>query len=325
MWTLIPQMFNIPQLVLGLILSVSYHTIFFVFSCVMLLSDLLRSATRIKHRIHQPTSLSYLQNKVSSMKKTPQHIAIIVDFKDHRLRDNLDLLAIAQLICWCTGAGISYITLYDMNGILKGSREVLGKSVSEFGQLFFGKKFLELNISFLRTDYDEGVCEGHTSNVIPETSHSKTQTHIFVQLLSSTDGHPNIVQVVKKIAKKVHTHELSLSEISEPFLSSCLRSQAPPLPKYAPDEPDLVLLFPFLSTYIRHSNLSSQQPPKAHTRKTQQRCEEPRWISSPPLVIDGFLPWHIRLSEFVQMPACSLESFCDALDSFTRTTKRHGV
>jgi len=319
-------MYNLPQLLLGLILSICYHILFFVFSCSMLLADLLRYATRLKHRIHQPASLSHLQNKVSSMKKTPQHIAIIVDFKEHRLRDNLDLYAIAQLICWCTGAGITYITLYDLNGVLKGSREVLSKHVSEYGQHFFGKKYLELNISLLRTDHDEGFSCGNENspNGMPETCHSKTQTHFFVQLLSGIDGHPNIVQAVKKIAKKVHTHETGVSEISEPVLSAYLRSQAPSLPKYAPDEPDLVILFPFLANSIR-TNYSFQHPPKTHTRKTTQRCEELGWVSSPPIVIDGFLPWHIRLSEFVQMPTCSLESFCHALESFMRTTKRHGV
>jgi len=278
------------------------------------LSDLFLNASFIKIRHHSQESLTHLRHKVAPLKNLPQHIGIIVDFKDH-CRDNCNLESIAKFVCWCSGAGISYITLYDISGIMKGSREILNKCIGDFGRHFFGTKALEYNIEL------HGECTATAaSEKLPN------QSNIYVQLLSGLDGHVKVIEVARNLAQEVKNGALGVADISEPMFSAHLRKLAISLPPNAPDEPDFILYLPY------EENKST--PPRLHhiykmNKRGKTKGLENKWISSSPLVLDGFMPWHTRLSEIIRIPVaaknCPMDSFIDALVFYTRREKRHGV
>lgn len=73
--------------------------------------QLLITQFKAKLMFWRATSTLYsIQQHLPYLKKLPVHIGIILDSSD------MSLHCVAELVSWCMGTGIHYITLYDIKG-----------------------------------------------------------------------------------------------------------------------------------------------------------------------------------------------------------------
>lgn len=155
------------------------------------------------------------------LRKLPLHVGLIVVEKEFSYKD------LANLVVWSVTMGISYVSIYDMNGEIKRNSQQLQKNVEQ---------------SRASMIYDK-----QTSQEIHIYSHSPQYTEIYgvsqgvrkasVHLLSAEDGCQSLVQVAKILSRQVASQQTLVHDISPATVGSILHEM-----HQFPD-PDLCLLF----------------------------------------------------------------------------------
>lgn len=191
-------------------------------------------------------------NDGKSLEKLPVHIGLLLVDEEPIYTD------IANLVVWCMAMGISYVSVYDENGILQKNNSLLMREVIQLQRHLLGVEGSK--VEFLNNGSDR-----HVVSCQP-----------IVNVLSPEDGKQSIVQAAQQLCRSVENKERSPKDISVSMLDSLLREH-----KNIPD-PDLVLkLGPVDSTL-------------------------------------GFLPWHIRLTEFISLSSHRNISYEDLLGALHR-------
>ncbi|KAJ0026706.1 hypothetical protein NQD34_017706 [Periophthalmus magnuspinnatus] len=187
-----------------------------------------------------------------SLEKLPVHIGLLFVDEEPSYTD------VANLAVWCMAMGISYVSVYDDNGILQKNNSLLMHEITQLQRHLLGVEGSK--VEFLRN--------GSEKNVV--------SCRPVVSVLSPEDGKQSIVQAAQQLCRSVENKERSPKDISVSMLDSLLREL-----KNIPD-PDLVLkLGPVDSTL-------------------------------------GFLPWHIRLTEFISLSTHRNLSYDDLLGALHR-------
>lgn len=196
-----------------------------------------------------------------SLEKLPVHIGLLVVDEEPNYTD------IANLVVWCMAVGISYVSVYDENGIFQ-------KNHSHLMQEILQQQRQLLGVEGSKVEFLNNGSEMHVVSCRPT-----------VNILSPEDGKQRIVAAAQQLCRSVENKERSPKDISVSTLDSMLREL-----KNIPD-PDLVLkMGPVDSTL-------------------------------------GFLPWHIRLTEFISLSShrnLSYEDFLGALQRFGSCQQRLG-
>eukprot|EP01112_Ceratiomyxa_fruticulosa_P007228 TRINITY_DN1865_c0_g1_i1.p1 TRINITY_DN1865_c0_g1~~TRINITY_DN1865_c0_g1_i1.p1 ORF type:complete len:298 (-),score=55.99 TRINITY_DN1865_c0_g1_i1:65-958(-) len=287
----------IVSLPLKLCTYLSYYLVFLLFSAYQHLENVYQQWFCQSYLAnHTQHNIRYLQENVKEFKKMPQHMGIIFEIKETNLLSEVDFMSIAKIICWCIGSGIQFISLYDMNGIIKSHTEDLQQSIQQMKSQFFGEK--SKNYCVVLSSNSDDTCYLKEKKSNGKQERCEKVEDIFVRLISYTDGRPNIINATKSIAHQVLQGNIRANEISSTTLSTHITKIFP-----TQNEPDLILCF---------------------HQKTKRKQYSPS-----PLTLDGYLPWHIRLTEILQIPMdyekCHVDCFLDALASYTKTDRRHGV
>ncbi|XP_030628526.1 dehydrodolichyl diphosphate synthase complex subunit nus1 [Chanos chanos] len=200
-----------------------------------------------------------------SLEKLPVHVGLLIS-EEPRYTD------IANLVVWCMAVGISYVSVYDNQGVFRRNNSRLMDEI-----LRQQKELLELEGSKYPLEFLNNVTDRQDCQVF------SNQT--TVKVLSPEDGRPSIVRAAQQLCEAVEQKETTSKDISVSVLDSLLR-ESKPIP-----DPDLVLKFgPVESTL-------------------------------------GFLPWHIRLTEFISLPShidISYEDLLGALQRYAVCEQRLG-
>lgn len=200
-------------------------------------------------------------NDGKSLEKLPVHIGLLLVDEEPSYSD------IANLVVWCMAMGISYVSVYDENGILQKNNSLLMREIIQLQRHLLGVEVSK--VEFLNNGSDKHVVSCRPT----------------VNVLSPEDGKQSIVQAAQQLCRSVENKERSPKDISVSMLDSLLREY-----KNIPD-PDLVLkLGPVDSTL-------------------------------------GFLPWHIRLTEFISLSShrnMSYEDLLGALHRYSTCEQRLG-
>jgi len=200
------------------------------------------------------------------------------------------------------GAGIHYITLYDMKGELKKRRKVLEQSLFLSNKMFFGKLANLLEIKWWKDDTtDDGSIKvpptGYLSKQhiksggIPPLSTTKQEFSLYTT--SYEDGKPQIVDVAKRIGKAVADKQIQAKDVDYQLVESNIKvfpSLSFPPASYVPD-PDFMLNF-----------------------------DESGMVC-------GFMPWHLRLTEILHMGSLqdlTMSRFIDSLYLYSAVERRYG-
>ncbi|XP_062323586.1 dehydrodolichyl diphosphate synthase complex subunit nus1 [Osmerus eperlanus] len=201
-----------------------------------------------------------------SLEKLPLHLGLLITEEEPSYTD------IANLVVWCMAVGISYVSVYDNQGVLRRNNSRLQEEIFRQQQDLLGPEGSKLSVEFL-------------SNGTDKHDYQVQRGQPVVRVLSAEDGKQSIVQAAQQLCREVERQQRSSSDISVSLLDSLLRES-----KNIPD-PDLVLKFgPVESTL-------------------------------------GFLPWQIRLTEFISLPThldVSYEDVFGALQLFATCEQRVG-
>ncbi|XP_076852089.1 dehydrodolichyl diphosphate synthase complex subunit nus1 [Brachyhypopomus gauderio] len=197
--------------------------------------------------------------------KLPVHVGLLV------VEDGQQLSDVATLVVWCMAVGVSYVSVYDHEGVFRRNNAKLMEEIVKQQLELLGSENCRSSLELIN----------HSS----EQQDPVLSCQTVVKVLSPDDGKQSIVRAAQNLCRAVEQKERTSTDISVPLLDSLLRES-----KDVPD-PDLVMKFgPVESTL-------------------------------------GFLPWHIRLSEFVSMPShkdVSYEDFLGALRSYAACEQRLG-
>lgn len=201
-----------------------------------------------------------------ALEKLPFHLGLLISEEEPSYTD------IANLVVWCMAVGISYVSVYDNQGVFRRNNSRLQEEIFRQQQDFLGVEGSKYSVEFLSAGTDKH-------------DHQVLHCQPVVQVLSEDDGKQSIVRAAQRLCREVEQKQRSSSDISVALLDSTLRES-----KNIPD-PDLVLKFGPVDSTL------------------------------------GFLPWQIRLTEFIALPShidVSYEDFLGALQRFASCEQRVG-
>lgn len=201
-----------------------------------------------------------------SLEKLPLHVGLLI------VEEELHYTDIANLVVWCMAVGISYVSVYDNQGLFRRNNSRLMDEILKQQQDLLGLDSAKYPVEFL-------------NNKSEKLDHQVLSCQAVVKALSPDDGRPSIVRAAQELCKAVEQKERSSKDIDVHTLDSLLRDSA-----HIPD-PDLVLKFGAVESTL------------------------------------GFLPWHIRLSEFISLPShtdVSYEDFFSVLKRYSACEQRQG-
>lgn len=165
---------------------------------------------------------SNVETDSKKLRKLPLHVGLIIAENEFSLTD------LANMVVWSVTMGISYISIYDMNGEIKRNNQSLKKAVEQSRKEMQCEKAQdshELHIFTYSPCFTETLTVG------------KGTKKASIHLLSAEDGCQLLVQVARNLCHQVAAHHKLVSDISPVTISSMINET-----HQFPD-PDLVLKF----------------------------------------------------------------------------------
>ncbi|KAE8377540.1 Decaprenyl diphosphate synthase-like protein [Aspergillus bertholletiae] len=213
-----------------------------------------------------------IRKDVQNLDRLPEHLSVILSLRQEE--DSLTVLMdeVAELAAWSVSAGIPVLSVYEKSGALKSCIPALHRTITNKLSAYYGPPSQQPTLQLFAPHHP--VFQPQDSN---STEKSNTDS-LTVLLLSTTDGRETFVDLTKTLAEMSQNGKLSpeditmelvdaeISEITTQPSQTALLASAGDKPVSTPDisvkpEPDLLLVFrPFLK-------------------------------------LDGYPPWHIRLTE----------------------------
>ncbi|KAM8953659.1 dehydrodolichyl diphosphate synthase complex subunit NUS1 isoform 2-T2 [Pelodytes ibericus] len=194
-----------------------------------------------ERRLRDRRDCTYLSQKgadVSSLAKLPVHMGLLISEEHESYTD------VANLVVWCMAVGISYISVYDNQGIFKQNSSRLMDEV-----LKQQKELLDHEYSKYPLEYANGSTDKTNRALSPLP---------ILKVLSPEDGKTEIAKVAERFCELVAEEKKRPSDMDVNVLDHLLRST-----QDFPD-PDLILKFGpvastlgFLPWHIRLSEIIS--------------------------------------------------------------------
>lgn len=165
---------------------------------------------------------SQIEYDARSLQKLPHHLGFLV------MENEVSFTDIANLIVWSITLGISYISVFDVNGEFKRKHELLREEITKSQQSIADAENNKYNIhihsSFAKR---RNICQnGFTSG-----------SSVHIQVLSTEDGRHDLVQTAQELCQDVVEKRRRIDDITPQFVDNLLQE----IHKF-PD-PDLVLRF----------------------------------------------------------------------------------
>ncbi|XP_067675951.1 dehydrodolichyl diphosphate synthase complex subunit Nus1-like [Haliotis asinina] len=164
------------------------------------------------------TAITKIRSDAKSLKKLPLHVGVVVVENEYSYSD------LANIIVWSVAFGISYISVYDINGEIKRNSFLLQSEVQKSKEHILASDQNKFDVDFHSKNSSEKK-DGGCSNI----------KQIRVRLLSLNDGRQNLVEMTQSLSKLVAGHQYRLEDIV-PSTVDALLQDAHKFP-----DPDLVL------------------------------------------------------------------------------------
>ncbi|XP_051730029.1 dehydrodolichyl diphosphate synthase complex subunit nus1 isoform X3 [Ctenopharyngodon idella] len=153
-----------------------------------------------------------------TIEKLPLHVGLLITEEEIHYSD------IANLVVWCMAVGISYVSVYDNQGVFKRNNSRLMEEILKKQQEFLGMDSSKYSVELLKNGTDK-------------QEHQVLSCQSVVKVFSPDDGRLSIVQAAQQLCRAVEQRERTSKDIDVTVLDSLLRES-----KNIPD-PDLVLKF----------------------------------------------------------------------------------
>ncbi|MGH0157809.1 UNVERIFIED_CONTAM: hypothetical protein FKN15_034408 [Acipenser sinensis] len=183
-----------------------------------------------------------------SLEKLPLHIGLLIAEEEPRYTD------IANLVVWCMAVGISYVSVYDHQGIFRRNNSRLMDEILKQQQELLGLDSLKYSVEFLNNSNDkpeqQGIFRRNNSRLMDEilkqqqellgldslkysveflnNSNDKPEQQVLscqatVKVLSPDDGKPGIVTAAQKFCQLVEQQQKRSTDLDVNMLDSLLR------------------------------------------------------------------------------------------------------
>ncbi|XP_068018396.1 dehydrodolichyl diphosphate synthase complex subunit NUS1 [Melanerpes formicivorus] len=150
-----------------------------------------------------------------TLQKLPVHMGLVVTEEEPSYAD------MASLVVWCMAVGISYVSVYDHNGIFKRNNSRLMDEILKQQQELLGLDCSKYNVEFANRDKADEVLNCQST----------------LKVLSPEDGKADIVKAAQNFCQLVAQQQRRHTDLDVNVLDSLLSST-----NGFPD-PDLVLKF----------------------------------------------------------------------------------
>lgn len=190
-----------------------------------LIHYVLALGTFLKLWIFRVPALSYkksvprtVQSDARTFKKLPIHIGLLV------LENDISYSDIANTLLWSAAMGVSYISVYDTDGIVKRNKSTLYDAV------------LQNQKHTTDSECSKKELKIH-SGMNMQNSKCSQSSHVDIYLLSLEDGRQSLVQATQTICRQVSKKQFRTSDLTPDTIDSLLQDQ-----RGCPD-PDLIIKF----------------------------------------------------------------------------------
>ncbi|TRY58203.1 hypothetical protein DNTS_017414 [Danionella cerebrum] len=150
--------------------------------------------------------------------KLPVHVGLLVT------EEEIHYTEIASLVVWCMAVGISYVSVYDNQGVFKRNNSRLMEEIHKQQQELAGTDSSKYSVECSKNGTDK-------------QDHQVFSCEPVVKVLSPDDGRHSIVRAAQQLCRAIELKEKTVKDINISLLDSLLRES-----KNIPD-PDLVLKF----------------------------------------------------------------------------------
>ncbi|XP_042602715.1 dehydrodolichyl diphosphate synthase complex subunit nus1-like [Cyprinus carpio] len=178
--------------------------------------------------LHKPKKTGAISKRTSrrvrcgadgrTLEKLPLHLGLLITEEEIHFTD------VANLVVWCMAVGISYVSVYDNQGVFRRNNSRLMEEILKQQQELLGMDSSKYSVEFMKNGTDK-------------QEHQVLSCQSVVKVLSPDDGRLSIVQAAQQLCRDVEQKEKTLKDINVTVLDSLLRES-----KNIPD-PDLVLKF----------------------------------------------------------------------------------
>ncbi|XP_040596433.1 dehydrodolichyl diphosphate synthase complex subunit Nus1-like [Mesocricetus auratus] len=150
-----------------------------------------------------------------TLHKLPVHLGLLITEPEHSFSD------VASIVMWCVSVGISYVSVYDHQGIFKRNNSRLMEEILKRRQLLLGLDCSRYSAELVESNDKDGLVLNCRS---------------AVQVLSPEDGKAGIVRAAQDFCQLVARQQRRATDLNVDVFDRLLRSHGFP-------DPDLVLKF----------------------------------------------------------------------------------
>ncbi|KAL9621004.1 MAG: hypothetical protein Q9160_004522 [Pyrenula sp. 1 TL-2023] len=321
-----PHKRRIRPALLSLFHLLTYHLIHLCLSFYLklrgLYSAVLNRALAVRYHHHRTPEL--IQRDVRGLGRVPGHLSVIltlgVEDGGGRIGEALERLCdeVAEVGCWCAGAGIGVVSFYERTGILKQHIPSLHTLISQKLALYYGtgpssspqKPHLRVlaphhsaytpapspNLAPQDPDPDLSDPAASTSNG-SSNGDPRPQPTLNILLLSETDGRDTLVDLTRTLAEMAQSKKLSPTDISTELIDAeiseitAIPPSPPPAPPSSPPStnPD----------GVNGTAANTSRPTASPADPYDFQTGEPDLliVFGPYVRLDGYPPWQVRLTE----------------------------
>ncbi|XP_052807562.1 dehydrodolichyl diphosphate synthase complex subunit nus1-like [Mya arenaria] len=161
------------------------------------------------------TDYSVVQSDARQLKKLPLHLGLILCEKELSYAD------IARTIVWSSAMGITYISVYDSNGVIKRNEHCLASELQKQRGL--------------QTDSEKNKSDIQINSGWKTQDKCSSRTNVY--LLSQQDGRQSIVDVAKTICCRVKSKQMKAAELNPQSLDVIFQEES------GYPDPDIIIRF----------------------------------------------------------------------------------
>ncbi|KAF7592377.1 hypothetical protein BBP40_000295 [Aspergillus hancockii] len=213
-----------------------------------------------------------IRKDVKNLDRLPEHLSVILSLRKEE--DALTVLMdeVAELAAWSVSAGIPVLSIYEKSGVLKSCIATLHRNIIDKLSTYYGSPSQQPTLRLFAPHHP--VYQPQSGISIGKSNADS----ITVLLLSATDGRETFVDLTKTLAEMSQNGKLSPEDITMELVDAEISEIT--------TQPSQVATPTSIGNKVDSASIVSVKP-------------EPDLllVFKPFLKLDGYPPWHIRLTE----------------------------
>ncbi|KAK6187677.1 hypothetical protein SNE40_005653 [Patella caerulea] len=205
-----------------MITAIILRFLHYVIALSVFMHDLIFSIPNLYGMVYSKKNLvASIRSDAKLLKKLPMHVGLVMVENNFSYRD------IANIIVWSVAMGISYVSVYDINGEIKRNSILLQQQIERSKEETFASEESKFEISLSVSNNKKNAANNE------EGSSSKQAR---VHLVAADDGRENLVKATHSFCELVNNNQYLIEDIVPSSVDSHIQKifQLP--------DPDLVIL-----------------------------------------------------------------------------------